>query len=101
MRSLFRNRVIYARISIVLIVSFGLGVLAVGTFRGDNSVFSYFELKKSRTNLEATVADLEKQNRELTEEITRLKKSKSYARKVLRDKYHVMDPDENIMFFAD
>lgn len=80
---------------------FGAVVLNIGIMRGDNSIRDYFELRKSREVMQKTIGDLEKENQDLDQEITRLKKSKNYARKVLRDKYHLTDPDENIVFFAD
>ena len=98
---IFSRRIVNARMSIVLLVGFGVGVLALGTLRGENSVFTYLELRKRQKSMEKTVSDLEHQNKELSDEITKLKKSKSYVLKVLRDKYHVTDPDENIVFFAD
>jgi cell division protein FtsB len=76
-------------------------VLGLGMMRGESSVHSYFELHKSRDVLQQTVTSLEKENAAISEEIVRLKKSPSYARKVLRDKYHVTDEDEDIVFFAD
>lgn len=77
------------------------GVLAVGIMRGESSVRNYFDMQKSREVLSATVGSLEKENAELSEEIQRLKQSPSYAKKVLRDKYHVTDEDEDIVFFAE
>lgn len=76
-------------------------VLLVGTFRGEGSVLDYFKLRKSLGVLEATIDKLEAGNKELSDEIHKIKASPDYARKVLRDKYHVTDPDEKIIFFAD
>ena len=44
---------------------------------------------------------IEAENARLQEEITKIKVSKSYARKVLREKYHTTDENEHIVFFAD
>ncbi len=79
----------------------GALVLGTGMLRGESSVDGYFELKDSRQVLSDTVERLRKENAELSEEIIRIKDSPSYARKVLRDKYHVTDPDEDIVFFAE
>jgi cell division protein FtsB len=76
-------------------------VLMVGVVRGRSSIGAYFKLKESARKLEAAVAALEAENREMQMEIERIKSSKSYARKVLRDKYHVTDSDEKIIFFTE
>jgi len=79
----------------------GVIVLFLGIFRGETSLARYFELQKSQQVLDKTVTNIEAENRVLSDEIMRLKKSKNYARKVLRDKYHVTDTDENIVFFPE
>jgi cell division protein FtsB len=76
-------------------------VLMVGVVRGRSSIGAYFKLKESARKLEVAVAALEAENREMQMEIERIKSSKSYARKVLRDKYHVTDTDEKIIFFTE
>ncbi|MCX6129842.1 MAG: septum formation initiator family protein [Proteobacteria bacterium] len=78
-----------------------LVVLLLGTIRGEGSVMDYFKLRKSLTILQSTVEKLKGENQELAEEIRKISNSPAYARKVLRDKYHVTDPDEKIIFFAD
>lgn len=86
---------------VYVLVTAGAAVLGLGLVRGDNSLTQYFALGKSRTVLAATVKQLEQENANLSEEILRLKKSPDYARKVLRDKYHLTDADEDIVFFAE
>ncbi|MGC5189163.1 septum formation initiator family protein, partial [Escherichia coli] len=61
----------------------------------------YFEIKKSREVLRQTVASLEQENETLAGEFERIRTSPSYARKVLRDKYHLTEEGEDIIFFAD
>lgn len=79
----------------------GIVILNLGMLRGSSGVQSFVELTKSRDVMQKTVAGLKQESEELSSEITRLKKSPSYAKKVLRDKYHVTDPDEDIVFFAE
>ena len=79
----------------------GAVVVCLGIVRGESTFSSYFELKQSRAVLSQRVTDLKKENAGLQREITRIKESPSYAKKVLRDKYHVTEPGENIIFFAE
>jgi cell division protein FtsB len=83
------------------VLCFGALVLTIGVLRGEHSIANYFELRQSREVLGKTVAGLQNENSDLSKEIVKLKKSKGYARKVLRDKYHITDDDEKIIFFAD
>ena len=75
-------------------------VLILGIFRGEVSLDQYYQLSQKREELQAAVDSIQQRNEHLREEIKKLKKSSSYAKKVLRDKYHVMDEDEEIIFFA-
>ena len=85
----------------VILLAAGVVVLNIGMIRGKSSVQTYFDLKKSRKILEKTVAGLKEENQRLNQEIMRLRESPSYARKVLRDKYHLTEENEDIIFFAD
>jgi cell division protein FtsB len=76
-------------------------VIIVGVFRGQTSVSSYFSLMKSKAILEETVSGIRVENEKLNDEITRIRESKSYARKVLREKYHVTEDGEKIIYYAD
>jgi cell division protein FtsB len=80
---------------------FATVVIMNGIFRGETSVARYFSLSKSKTILEETVAGLKKENLHLREEINRINESAAYARKILREKYHVTDEDEKIIYYAD
>ncbi len=84
-----------------LIFCFTLLVLLVSSMRGELSIMDYFKLKRSLSILENSVERLQEENSSIAEEIRKIKSSPAYARKVLRDKYHVTDPDEKIIFFAD
>jgi len=86
---------------IAILLTYGVAVLCIGVMRGESSIFRLFELRKSQELLDKAVQGIEAENQSLNEEITKLRKSKNYARKVLRDRYHVTDPDENIVFFPD
>lgn len=83
------------------LVIFGIAVLGFGTIRGENTFGSYFKLKESRKILEETVTSLRNENKNLSDEINKIKSSPAYAKKVLREKYHVTEDNEKIIFFAD
>lgn len=83
------------------VLIFGAVVLTTGVLRGEHSISSFFSLQTSKDVLSEAVAKLEKENNDLESEILKLKKSKDYAKKVLRDKYHIKEDDEKVIFFAD
>jgi len=76
-------------------------VVLIGMVRGEHSIAGYFSLKDSRDVLSDAVSKLHSENARISGEILKLKKSKSYAKKVLRDKYHITEEGEKIIFFAD
>lgn len=84
-----------------LLITLSFVVLTIGALRGENSVFKYFELQKSEAVLQETVANLETENELLQSEIQKISQSTNYARKILREKYHVTEENETIIFFAD
>jgi cell division protein FtsB len=81
-----------------ILLFFGIIVIGVGVFRGENSIVTYFELRDSQKVLEETVLNLGKETADLELEITKLRKSPDYALKVLRDKYHVTEENEKMIF---
>lgn len=76
-------------------------VLLFGTIRGESSIRTYLDLKQSRDILDDTVSQLQRENSDLSREINKIKKSPTYAKKILRDKYHVTEPNEQIIFFGE
>jgi cell division protein FtsB len=89
-----------SRVWLSVILATGVAVLCMGMVRGETSISSYLELKRSRDVLRSAVENLEAQNTEIELEISKIKKSSSYAEKILRDKYHVVEEGESIVFFA-
>ena len=84
-----------------IILLFGTVVLLVGIWRGENSIAHSYHLQRSAEALRQHIAQLTADNKQLADEIKKLRNSKSYARRVLRDRYHLVEDDENIIFFAD
>ncbi len=76
-------------------------VLAMGIIRGEGGIETYFALEKSRNRLMETVHKLKKETDDLEDEIRKIKTSKTYAKRVFKDKYHATDTSESIIFFAD
>ncbi len=84
-----------------LLLIFGIVVLGVGIVRGRSSLTDRYRLAHSAAVLRQQLAQLAAENRELADEISKIKNSRSYARRVLRDRYHLTEQGENIVFFAD
>lgn len=78
-----------------------IGVITLGIMRGESSLTHYWQLKNSQIVLENAVNALKQENSLLSEEIIKLKESPGYAKKVLKDKYHITEPDEDIVYFAE
>lgn len=85
----------------VALVGFTFIVMNIGIFRGPSGVKDFLELEKSRGVLSTAVEKLKAENEFIAEELNKIKSSPSYAKKILRDKYHVMEEDEDIIFFAE
>lgn len=84
-----------------ILLMWGVAVIALAMFRGESSIDGYWTLVKSRDVLRGTVGQIAAENAAIQNEIIKLKESPNYARKVLRDKYHVVEQDENIVFFTE
>ena len=82
------------------LIIFGIVVLVTGIIRGRSTVTRTYQLERSADILREQINQLKAENETLSTEITKIENSKSYARKVLRDRYHFLDRNENIVFFA-
>ncbi|MCB9228166.1 MAG: septum formation initiator family protein [Deltaproteobacteria bacterium] len=76
-------------------------IIGLSTLRGNSGLMDYFELRHSRDSLQVSIETLESEIRYLETETERIEKSPDYARKVLRELFHVTEEDETIVFFAD
>lgn len=83
------------------LVVFAIVVLVIGIIRGRSTVTRTYQLERSAEILREQINQLTMENKKLSTEITKIENSKSYARKVLRDRYHFLDRNENIVFFAE
>ena len=76
-------------------------LLVVSTLRGRSSYSVYSTLQQSKDKLEGSVQELRQEAADLKREIGSIAHSKAYARRVYKDKYHVVDSKESIVFFAE
>ena len=90
-----------SKLLLSLVLGFGLVVLSVGMLRGKTPVNAFFQLRESRDVLVASNSDLANENHKLKDEIRKIEQSASYAKRLLKDKYHIIEPGEKIVFFAD
>lgn len=89
-----------SRVWLTVMLGIGVAVLCMGMVRGETTISTYLELKRSRDVLSEAIKSLEEQNSQIELEISKINKSASYAEKILRDKYHVVEEGEQIVFFA-
>jgi len=83
------------------LVGLGLYSIILSTLRGGGELFDYINIQRSLSLLKQNISKLEKKAQNLEHEIFRIKNSREYAKKVLKDRYHLTDENESIMFFAD
>lgn len=57
-----------------------------------------FALQDSQKLLAKAVENLDRENDNLAEEIEKIKRSREYSLKVLKDKYHLTEEGESIIF---
>lgn len=96
-----KSPAISAKTCSMALLVFSIVVLNIGIMRGESSLERYLELRKSRNILDEAVNNLDKDTSDLKQEIQKLRNSPTYAKKVLRDKYHVTEENEDIIFFAE
>lgn len=88
------------------IFALGLIVLALGTLRGGSgdggsTLEQYFDMLHRQKVLKATVDKIERENAALLTEISKIKSSPYYAKKVLVDKYNETEPGEVIIYLEE
>lgn len=76
-------------------------VLILGMFRGERSLSNYVALHHKKQLLATTVSSLEANIHHLSQEIHRIENSPEYAKRILRDKYHLLAEDEHMLLFDD
>ena len=92
------NRIKISKYLFSTLLMFASLVLVLGIIRGESSLSSFLDLSKTKKELELRVDDLKQQNKDLANEMERIQSSPMYARKILKDKYHLTDKDEQLIF---
>jgi cell division protein FtsB len=78
-----------------------LGLLSIGIVRGSIDTLRYFELKKSLAELQQATYDLKNDNKNIELEVLNIKTSPQYAKKILKDRFHMTEDNEELVFMAD
>jgi len=86
-----KNRMIFFTI---IVLSFFY--LSISLVFGDMGLVKYFELKKTRKNLEKQIVEVHQQNEQLKLQLKSLKDDPFYREKLAREEYGLSKPDEYI-----
>jgi len=70
--------------------------LSISLIFGDMGLVKYFELKKTRKNLEKQIVEVHQQNEQLKLQLKSLKDDPFYREKLAREEYGLSKPDEYI-----
>lgn len=76
-------------------------LLTIGIVRGSIDTLRYFELKKSLTELQQATYELRNENKNIELEVLNIKTSPQYAKKILKDRFHMTEDNEDLVFMAD
>jgi len=90
-----KNAVFFGLTGLVLIY------LCITLLVGDNGLFKYWELRKTKTKLDSEITGLEKQNTELKKQVNALKNDPYYIEKSAREEYGLARKNELIFQFED
>jgi cell division protein FtsB len=83
-----------------LIVS-GVASLMIGLHRGEASFVKYMELSEDREKLEEAISRMQVDISRTEREIERIRSSSDYAKKVLQEKYNILEPGERVILVPD
>jgi cell division protein FtsB len=86
-----KNRMIFFTI---IILSFMY--LSISLVFGDMGLVKYFDLNRTRQNLEKQIAEVHQQNEQLRLQLKSLKDDPFYREKLAREEYGLSKPDEYI-----
>lgn len=84
-----------------IILMYGSFIILNGIFRGKTGFRDYKILKNKYKTSIKFYDQLIYENSKLAKKIENVKKFKNYAKKILRDKYNVLEKDQSIVFIED
>ncbi|TAN41430.1 MAG: septum formation initiator family protein [Nitrospirae bacterium] len=73
--------------------------LSINLVFGDMGLFRYFELNRTRKNLEKQLTELTRQNEDMRTQIKLLKEDPFYREKLAREEFGLAKPDEYIFTY--
>ncbi len=76
-----------------------LGLCFFSSFRGSSTIEKHFVLKDRKQKMTRAVEMLETHNHELEKLVAKISRSEVYAKKVLKDKYHMTEEGERLVYF--
>jgi AAA+ ATPase superfamily predicted ATPase len=83
------------------VIGLGSLVIAIGIIRGEAHIHQFFELRQSRDLLKETINNIQNANQNLKSEINKIKNSPIYAKRLLKDTYHELEENEELIFLED
>jgi len=70
--------------------------LSISLVFGDMGLFRYFELNRTKMNLESQLSEINRQNEQLRKQLKLLKEDPFYREKLAREEYGLSKPNEYI-----
>ena len=67
----------------------------------DMGIIRWYQLRKERNQVQAEIDRFIKEEAELTSELDRLTNDKEYLKKIAREKFHMVKPDEKVFRVID
>ena len=84
-----------------VVFGFGILLLVAANFRGRGNYSDLKSLRESKNVLEQVVIGLQQEVDQLNVEVRLAHSSPAYALRLLKDRYHYTEPNEQILFFGD
>lgn len=73
-------------------------VFLLGITRGNNNALVYYQLKSKKHDLENRISEISQNNETISLDIQRIKEFPQYARRLLKDKFHLTEEGEKLVF---
>jgi cell division protein FtsB len=77
------------------------GLIAYNVWQGSSTLDVYLQLRHNLEIIQAHITQLEQETSELEMEIDKVTYSPEYAKKLLKYKYNILSPGEQVIYFTD